>query len=231
MMAISYDTFLIEHHFRDCLDIVLVGYCKKAMSDILVIAEVNKWFFSGGIFDDFVRNFFPVLVEHKDQAQLCDGRSFEIEPVDFGVIECFFMRPDGFTEFFKPGQSDEAETLESSACQLKVLNISVDSLGRILFQGTFFYPVVEIISGPCVLIVVVTVRRSGFAFDYPHDIIFVFFVELLLLGGADYVVRRSNTTAHIADYVGIKPKRFERPNFHTHDSMLDTRNRLLRTHS
>jgi len=131
------------------------------------------------------------------------------------------MRPDGFTEFFKPGQSDEAETLESSACQLKVLNISVDSLGRILFQGTFFYPVVEIISGPCVLIVVVTVRRSGFAFDYPHDIIFAFFIELLLLRGADNIVRWSNAAAHVADHAGVEPKCFERLDFHLLFSIYD----------
>jgi hypothetical protein len=43
---------------------------------------------------------------------------------------------------------------------------------------------------------------------------FTLFIELLLLGVTDNIIRRSNTMAHIANYCLIKPKCFERLNLH-----------------
>jgi len=76
------------------------------------------------------------------------------------------------------------------------------------------YPTVEIVGGPCVLIIVAVIRSSCLSFDYAHDIIFALFIELFLLGVTDNIIRRSNTSAHIANYCPIKPKRFERLNLH-----------------
>jgi len=43
--------------------------------------------------------------------------------------------------------------------------------------------------GPGVLVVVGVIRSSGFAFYYPRDIILASLIELLLLCGADNIIR------------------------------------------
>ena len=106
--------------------------------------------------------------------------------------------------------------------QLEILNVSVDRFSRILLQDAFLRPDFEIVGGPCVLIVVVIVKSGGFPFDYANDIIFAFLVELPLLGAADDIIRGRNAATHITNNASIKPKRFERLDFHTRDSMLDT---------
>jgi len=42
----------------------------------------------------------------------------------------------------------------------------------------------------------------------------VLFIELFLLGIVNNIIWRGNTATDIANYAGIKPKCFERPNLH-----------------
>ncbi len=60
-----------------------------------------------------------------------------------------------------------------------------------------------------------------------YNVVQTFFVKLLLLGLADNIVRRSNTTAHIADYIGVEPECPERLNFHFYSEPVES-NRCLR---
>ena len=103
------------------------------MTNILFISVINKRFLRGCAPNDFVCDLLLIFVKHKDQPELGHCCSFEIEAVNFRLIKRLFMRPDGLTEFFKPGQGNEAAALKMVASHIEILNVSVDSFGLVLF--------------------------------------------------------------------------------------------------
>ena len=66
MMAVSYDTAFVVHHFHYLLNIFFGGYRKDTMSYILFVDKVDKWFGGRGLVYDFVCDFLLIFLEHKD---------------------------------------------------------------------------------------------------------------------------------------------------------------------
>jgi len=233
VVAVGDDADVFAYRLDCCVDIVFVCDCEEAVSDVLLIEAVDKRFLGGGGFNDFVCGFFPVLIQHRDQAEVCCGRSFEVEPVDYLAAEGVLVRPDGAggCELFEPGKGDEAEALNSSLVarcsslvaarlsspksgQIEILGVGINGIGPILFQGTFLEPVIEIFCGPCVGVIAGVVGGGCFAFGYANDVVFAFFMEMVLLGGADDIVGRRDAPADVADYGLVESECSERLNFH-----------------
>jgi hypothetical protein len=126
------------------------------------------------------------------------------------------VRPYGFAVLFERRQRDEAVALKISPRHMKVLDIRVDSVSYVLLQDTPLKPGFKRVSGPCVAVFFAIIGGFLFSFDYPHDVVLVFFVELLLLRGADNIIRRRDAASDITNHDFVKPKCFEGLDLHYH---------------
>ena len=214
VVSVRDDTALITHHVHDLPYVVFGGDGKETMSHILLIDEADERLGVDGFFHDRLGDLPRVFIEHEDQTEIRRRGLLQIEPVDHRFAQKLFVRLDDGAEFFEFAQRDETMPLVSDSGQLKILHIRVDGLGRVLFQHAIVDPIGQIGCGPGILVILAVIRGIRFAFDNTHKIVGIFLIELLLLIGADYIVRRSHTIADIPHNARIKPKCFERLNLH-----------------
>jgi len=183
------------------------------MPDVLLVGAIENDGACRSALDDSVGCSLLVFVEHKDQAEVGGGRPLEVEPVEHRFAEGFLVGPDrsGRAELFEPRQRDKGETLVLSARHLKILNVAVNPLGRVLLQHAAIYPIAQVAGGPRVLVVGGSLVRLC----DPHDVVRAFSIELPMLLRADHVVGRGNAIARVADNRRVKSERSKRLNFHT----------------
>ncbi len=203
VMSVGYDAAPGVHHVDNPLYVFGGEYREEPVLHVLLVDEIDKGLGGQNPLDDLIGDSLLVFVEHENQAEVCRSRSFEVEPVYQRLVEDLFVRLDNLAELFELRQCYERQALKARAGPIEILDIRVDGLFSVLFQRALLYPFAQTSGGPGVLVVLAVVGGGGLALDYAHDIVLALAIELLLLGGADHIIRRSDAIAYVANNAAI----------------------------
>jgi len=136
VMTVGNDAGFRPHHLDKGLDGLVLRNYIKPMTNIFLIGKVQH----RRLFHCFCNDLFGcagrVIIKHKNLAKLGRRRPHQVQAIGLGAVQRLLVRADSFAEGFQTPQSDNSASLVSTIADMKILNIPIQGLLRVIDKGS-----------------------------------------------------------------------------------------------